>query len=325
MKPNSPSSGLTPWTNTISTYAAFSVISGGSDNVASGYWSAVGGGYNNTAGGVESTIAGGAANECDGYGAAILGGVANNIGMNANYSAVGGGFGNSIQTNAALSTIGGGVNNTAGGLYATISGGQNNTAGGQYATVAGGANNSATGNSSFAAGNNAHANYDNSFVWGDGTRLISSAGADTFAALATGGVYFYTYANPSVGHFGAFLGSNSTSWATVSDKNAKKNFQPADSISILDKLANIPIQQWNYKWEQDSDVPNIGPMAQDFKHAFYPGRDDKSITTLEFDGVELAAIQGLNQKLQEKDAQIHSLESRLNDLEQLVHHLTQTK
>ena len=37
-----------------------------------------------------------------------------------------------------------------------------------------------------------------------------------------------------------------------------------------------------------------GAMAQDFKAAFYPGRDDKSISTLEFDGVELAAIQGLN-------------------------------
>ena len=41
---------------------------------------------------------------------------------------------------------------------------------------------------------------------------------------------------------------------------------------------------------RNNDVPNIGPMAQDFKAAFYPGRDDKGISTLEFDGVELAAI-----------------------------------
>ena len=34
--------------------------------------------------------------------------------------------------------------------------------------------------------------------------------------------------------------------------------------------------------------------------AFYPGRDDKSITTLEFDGVAPAPIQGLNQKLEDK-------------------------
>jgi hypothetical protein len=59
-------------------------------------------------------------------------------------------------------------------------------------------------------------------------------------------------------------------------------------------------------------------MAQDFKAAFYPGRDDKSISTLEFDGVELAAIQGLNQKDNEKDTEIAELKARLQKLEQLV-------
>jgi uncharacterized coiled-coil protein SlyX len=66
-------------------------------------------------------------------------------------------------------------------------------------------------------------------------------------------------------------------------------------------------------------------MAQDFKGAFYPGRDDKSITTLEFDGVELAAIQGLNRKIEEKNAEIGKLEeqnkslaNRLAELERTV-------
>ena len=59
-------------------------------------------------------------------------------------------------------------------------------------------------------------------------------------------------------------------------------------------------------------------MAQDFKAAFYPGRD-KGISTLEFDGVELAAIQGLNQKLNEKDAEIQDFKARLEKLEQLIH------
>jgi uncharacterized coiled-coil protein SlyX len=36
------------------------------------------------------------------------------------------------------------------------------------------------------------------------------------------------------------------------------------------------------------------------------------------DGVELAAIQGLNQKLKEKDARIAVLETRLERLEKLV-------
>ena len=107
-------------------------------------------------------------------------------------------------------------------------------------------------------------------------------------------------------------------------------------MAVLDKLAAIPIQQWNYKWEKNTDVPNIGPMAQDFKAAFFPGRDDKSITTLEFDGVELAAIQGLNQKLQDelsrRDAenaklkqQNDSLAERLNELEAAVKQLAAQK
>ena len=77
---------------------------------------------------------------------------------------------------------------------------------------------------------------------------------------------------------------------------------------------------------KDGDVPHIGPVAQDFKAAFYPGRDDKSITTLEFDGVALAAIQGLNQKLMEelkhRDTENAELKQRLEALETLVKSIT---
>jgi hypothetical protein len=129
----------------------------------------------------------------------------------------------------------------------------------------------------------------------------------------------------------------------LSDRNAKKNFKPVDTVAVLDRLASVPIQQWNYKWEADESVPNIGPMAQDFKGAFYPGRDDKHISTLEFDGIELAAIQGLNKKMDEhtqslenelkqKDAEIATLrtkttetEKRLEELEAIVQSLAAKK
>jgi cell division protein FtsB len=66
-------------------------------------------------------------------------------------------------------------------------------------------------------------------------------------------------------------------------------------------------------------------MAQAFKAAFYPGRDDKSITTLEFDGVELAAIQGLNEKLEARTGQLEAenaeLKQRLAALEARVKQL----
>ena len=49
-----------------------------------------------------------------------------------------------------------------------------------------------------------------------------------------------------------------------------------------------------------------------------PGTDDKHIATVDADGVALAAIQGLNQKVEEKDARIAELERRLEKLEQLM-------
>ena len=66
-------------------------------------------------------------------------------------------------------------------------------------------------------------------------------------------------------------------------------------------------------------------MAQDFKGDFFPGRDDKGISTLEFDGVELAAIQGLNQKLTEElnrqAAENSDLKARLEKLEKMCSEL----
>ncbi len=194
--------------------------------------------------------------------------------------------------NANFGSIGGGANNTigAGGLYAAIPGGVANTASGQ---------------ASFAAGQSAKATNDHSFVWSDGVNNTYSQGADTFTAQADGGFFFFTGSSA-----GAKLTPGMTSWTSISDRNVKKNIKPVDYQSVLDRLAEVPIQQWNYNWEKDSDVPNIGPMAQDFKHAFYPGRDDKGISTLEFDGVELAAIQALNQKLQSREVEIDALKQR---------------
>jgi len=63
-------------------------------------------------------------------------------------------------------------------------------------------------------------------------------------------------------------------------------------------------------------------MAQDFYAAFGLGGDDKQISTVDTDGVALAAIQGLYQLNQEleaenvaQQAQIDSLEARLATLE----------
>ena len=107
---------------------------------------------------------------------------------------------------------------------------------------------------------------------------------------------------------------------TTSDRNLKEQFSPVNPADVLDRVVNLPITSWNFK--QDTNTRHIGPMAQDFYSAFKVGTDDKHIATVDEDGVALAAIQGLNEKLQaeaaQKDAQIQALEKRLADLEALV-------
>ena len=70
------------------------------------------------------------------------------------------------------------------------------------------------------------------------------------------------------------------------------------------------------------DVQHIGPMAQDFHAAFgLNGADDKHISVVDEGGVALAAIQGLNQKLNEKDAEIQDLKRQNDSLAKQLNHL----
>ncbi|HTV43318.1 MAG TPA: tail fiber domain-containing protein [Candidatus Sulfotelmatobacter sp.] len=113
---------------------------------------------------------------------------------------------------------------------------------------------------------------------------------------------------------------NALAFNTTSDRNLKEKLAPINSNNILAQVVNLPISSWSFK--ADAQTRHIGPMAQDFYAAFDVGTDDRHIATVDEDGVALAAIQGLNQKLEEdekeKDAKIDDLEKRLADLEKLV-------
>jgi hypothetical protein len=331
-------------------------IGGGLGNNNNADYGTVGGGNANSlqAGATYSLIGGGNSNSIhiNSLDSVLTGGIGNTIQANAGYSVIGGGQGNQtfsgwsfigggnnniITTGTIDSTIGGGNANSNTANYATITGGSQNHVGGMYATVPGGYQNVALGLYSFAAGHDATANYDGDFVWSDGSAATASFTNNQFMARASSGFVLLTTAQASPASYasgtaGVALDPGATSWSTISDRNAKKNFEPVDGEAVLAKLAQVPVQRWNYKWEADDSVPHIGPMAQDFKAAFYPGRNDRSISTLEFDGVELAAIQGLNQKLNEKDTEIKtlkqqndSLAERLNQLEATVKSLAEQK
>jgi hypothetical protein len=300
-------------------------------NVVGGYGNSITGGvYGAAIGG------GGAAGHpnrvTDVYGT-IAGGRENQAGDNAGsatdkpYAAVGGGLGNTAYGEAA--TVGGGEINHAGGTHATVGGGWNNSAGGRYAVVPGGYVNTAHADHSFAAGRQAKAYHDGAFVWADSTATdIFSTGSNQFIVRASGGVWFGTTSSPSTpsGRFintstGGYL-SMGGDWTNACDRDRKESFQAVDCRDVLQRLAELPIATWNYK-AQDSSVRHIGPVAQDFRAAFGVGADDTHISTVDADGVALAAIQGLHRLVEERDAEIAGLRQRLARLEALVERLAQ--
>ena len=105
----------------------------------------------------------------------------------------------------------------------------------------------------------------------------------------------------------------------TSDRNAKENFTPIDPVAALSRVISLPVTEWNYK-NEGAETKHIGPVAQDFHAAFgLNGGDDKHISSVDEGGVALAAIQGLNEKLQADNASLRQendlLAKRLDTLE----------
>ncbi len=108
----------------------------------------------------------------------------------------------------------------------------------------------------------------------------------------------------------------------LSSREAKTGFENLDGQDVLERLANLPVTVWNYKHDDDG-IRHIGPMAEDFYAAFNVGTDAHHIAPSDKAGVALAAIQGLNQVVREKDAEIEALRMRLEKLEEALVLLTE--
>ena len=110
-----------------------------------------------------------------------------------------------------------------------------------------------------------------------------------------------------------------------SDRNSKENIEKVNAGDVLAKVIDLPVSKWNYI-DDESDSSHVGPMAQDFHEAFGLGDDDKSIATLDTSGVALAAIQGLNEKMQclndDLESENKDLQKRIERLEKLVEALS---
>jgi len=327
------------YTNAAS--AENATVAGGFDNTASGLDATVGGGYSNTADSTHATVSGGYDNTANGSSATVGGGDFNRA--SGGYATVPGGYWN---------TAAGAFSFAAGQRARAYHDGSfvwadnstttpiTSTAVNQFLIRAAGG----VGIGTTSPDAQLHVALNSSLskpqLWlqethetTDYARLrFSNAGTSYTWDIAAGGgasvnqLNFYRsdagdvmslrpndVTNLLLMSNGARL-TQGGAWTNSSDRNAKANFSPIDARAILQGVIDLPIEAWSYKAE-DSGVRHIGPMAQDFYAAFGTGSDDKSISTIDADGVALAAIQGLYQVVQEKDARIAALEARLQNLE----------
>ncbi|MCO4819500.1 MAG: tail fiber domain-containing protein [Bacteroidetes bacterium] len=160
-------------------------------------------------------------------------------------------------------------------------------------SVAIGNNADAIADRSVAIGSFVSTNLKNgSFIFGDGstTTTMFSPAQHTMTMRFNNGYRLYSKSDLTTG---VYMLNGGTSWTSVSDRNMKENFEDINGEDLLDKIEDLPITKWNYKGNPDS-VKFIGPMAQDFHKSFgLGGSDSLGISTLAFDGVNIAAVQAL--------------------------------
>ena len=153
---------------------------------------------------------------------------------------------------------------------------------------------------------------------------------DSFNIRSTGGCYIVTGvgADGTISS-GTFITASSGGWQNLSDRSTKTNFTPVEPQEILDELAKMPIMKWNYNGQPEANC-HLGPTAQDFNAAFGFGAGEgmagkQFLSSMDVDGVALAAIQGLNEKLEQTRAENAEMKQQLAELRTLVQQLAQLR
>jgi FtsZ-binding cell division protein ZapB len=262
-----------------------------------------------------TTVASGDASTAFGYHTIATGGASTASGY---YSQASGGASTAFGNNAIAS----GISATAFGHFATASGNQSTALGnaslasGEYSMTFGNSV-SAYGKSSFCLGNRITTAVEGAFFLGDNS-LIPISYNNTINSMYmrfAGGYRLYSNSELTAG---VNLLPGAGSWSSISDRHKKENFQSINPESVLQKIARLPISEWNYK-AQDRSNRHLGPMAQDFYEAFKLGGigNDTTITTTDIDGVNMVAIQALYQRTEElkaKTLEINQLKAELESM-----------
>ncbi|HEY5912138.1 MAG TPA: tail fiber domain-containing protein, partial [Verrucomicrobiae bacterium] len=349
------------WGNSIQIGAFYSFLGGGGGNFiqTNAYYSLLGGGYDNTikANASFATLSGGSWNGAGATSSTVAGGFGNTAaGME---SVVGGGYTNTA--NGLRSTVPGGYLNVAGGDYSFAAGRRAKAmAYGDFVWAdSADADFSTYVPDQFAirAAGGVYVQSDRGIALNAANRPLITRGWDAFDAtappeklgLGRWGLFMEPYnlvigipgddtpgRNFQVGKYardGSWMGLmlvdqtgmvQARLFNPTSDRAAKENFAAISPREILAKVADLPLSRWNFK--QEPSAPHLGPVAQDFHAAFGLGNDDKHISTVDADGVALAAIQGLNQKVESENAALRAENAELRTrLEQLELRVSQMK
>lgn len=172
---------------------------------------------------------------------------------------------------------------------------------------------------------------------GEGQGSYTSTGDDRFIVRASNGFYFGGSGAPSPTiPNNRFINTstnarltNGGNWSNASSRAFKHAFSAVDAGALLDRVLALPLGRWQYL-DVAAEGWHLGPAAEDFFEAFGLGASVQHITTVDANGVALAAVQGLAVRIEEtrratlaeleqENAQLHAelaqLAARLNRLQ----------
>ncbi|HWQ90679.1 MAG TPA: tail fiber domain-containing protein, partial [Clostridia bacterium] len=320
--------------NYITGALGYGTIAGGLSNSVLNDWAAIGGGENNTAAGPYSVVPGGLNNSAAGFSSFAAGhrAHADHWGTFVWADSSDSDFNSSGEDQFLIRATGGvGINATNPLVDLDVRGRSSvgsafdpstNTAGNVLNLQVGANSNGSANGISFyedATGTGMKLGYDGSLMDDNNKLVMYGTGSEPRFVFENGGNLGLGVVNPSapIQHAsGASLSAGGV-WQNASDVHRKTDFRPVNAAAVLDQLLALPLSSWRYKTEP-AGVRHLGPTAQDFKEIFGLGEDDRSIGTVDIDGVALAAIQGMAEKLKQRDQEILELKQAVAELRGLL-------
>jgi hypothetical protein len=91
---------------------------------------------------------------------------------------------------------------------------------------------------------------------------------------------------------------------STSSRSFKHAFQAVNTAAVLEKVVAMPITSWEYR--DSPEGRHLGPVAEDFFDAFGLSGGGKYLSANDLAGVSLAALKGLNEKLERENAELRA-------------------